>query len=177
MKRRFGTLSLAAIVFFLCTPPAGAQELGPGFHKIKDGIYVFAPDATTTTCSFVVTQEGVVMIDSCNSPLDSRKMLAAIKKVTDKPVVYLIDTEIHGDHTANHFIFSPPAMIINHEGAGEGMRKEFNPKRAETLAAKSPELRAALQGYRMITPQIEYKDKMTIRLGERTIYFAAEARG
>ena len=57
-----------------------AQDLGAGFTKVKDGIYVFAPDATTTTCSFVVTQEGVVMIDSCNSPLDSRKMLAAVKK-------------------------------------------------------------------------------------------------
>jgi cyclase len=145
-----------------------AQDLGPGFTKVKDGIYVYAPDATTTTCSFVVTQEGVVMIDSCNSPLDSRKMAAAIKKVTDKPVVFLIDTETHSDHTANHFIFSPPAAIINHEGAGAGMRKEFDPKRAETLAAKSPEMRAALEGFRMITPHIEYKDKMTINLGERT---------
>jgi cyclase len=147
---------------------ARAQELGPGFHKIKDGIYTFAPDATTTTCSFVVTQEGVVMIDSCNSPLDSRKMAAAIKKVTDKPIMFLIDTETHGDHTANHFIFSPPATIINHAGAGEAMRKEYTPKRAETLAAKSPELREAVQGSRLIVPHLEYKDRMTINLGERT---------
>ncbi len=35
------------------------------------------------------------MIDSCNSPLDSRSMAAAIKKVTDKPVMFLIDTETH----------------------------------------------------------------------------------
>jgi cyclase len=145
-----------------------AQELGPGFHKIRDGIYTFAPDQATTTCSFVVTEVGVVMIDSCNSPLDARKMLAAVKKVTDKPIVFLINTETHSDHTGNHFMYSPPALIINHEGAGAGMRKEYNPKRAETLAAKSPELRAALQGYKMITPQIEYKDKMTINLGERT---------
>ena len=108
----------------------GAQDLGPGFHKVKDGIYTFAPDATTTTCSFVVTQEGVVMIDSCNNPLQSRNMLAAIKKVTDKPIVFLIDTETHGDHTGNHFVFSPPAMIINAEGAGAAMRKDYNPKRA-----------------------------------------------
>ena len=145
-----------------------AQDLGSGFHKIQDGIYTFAPDQATTTCSFVITEAGVVMIDSCNSPLDSRRMVAAIKKVTDKPVMFLIDTETHADHTANHFIFSPPATVINHEGAGEGMRKEYNPKRAETLAAKSSELRTALQGYKMIPPHIEYKDKMTLNLGERT---------
>ncbi|MBI4527463.1 MAG: MBL fold metallo-hydrolase [Deltaproteobacteria bacterium] len=168
MTMRLGFFLFVAFVFMCCGVPVGAQELGPGFTKIKDGIYVFAPDATTTTCSFVVTQEGVVMIDSCNSPLDSRKMAAAIKKVTDKPVVFLIDTETHNDHTANHFIFSPPAKIINHTGAGEGMKKEYSPKRAETLAAKSPELRAALEGFKMITPHIEYKDRMTIHLGERT---------
>jgi cyclase len=156
------------VYFVLLGSALSAQELGPGFHKIKDGIYTFAPDATTTTCSFVVTQEGVVMFDSCNSPLDSRKMLAAIKKVTDKPILFLIDTETHGDHTANHFVFSPPATVINHEGAGAAMRKEFDPKRAETLAAKSPELREAVQGSKLIVPQIEYKDRMTIHLGERT---------
>jgi cyclase len=167
MKIRFGFGFICALVLGIAFS-LQAQELGPGFTKVKDGIYVFAPDATTTTCSFVVTQEGVVMIDSCNSPLDSRKMLAAVKKVTDKPIVFLIDTETHSDHTANHFVFSPPATIFNHEGAGAAMRKDFDPKRGETLAAKSPELREAVQGYKMITPQIEYKDKMTINLGERT---------
>jgi len=157
----FAALVLGASALF-------AQELGPGFHKIKDGIYTFAPDQTTTTCSFAVTEAGVVMIDSCNSPLDSRRMAATIKKVTDKPVMFLIDTETHADHTGNHFIFSPPATVINAEGAGAGMKKEFDPKRAETLAAKSPEMRAALEGFKMIPPHIEYKDRMTINLGERT---------
>ena len=167
MKLRIGTGFLVSLILTWALP-ARAQDLGPDFTKVKDGIYTFAPDATTTTCSFVVTQEGVVMIDGCNSPLDSRRMLAAIKKVTDKPIVFLIDTETHSDHTGNHFMFSPPAVIINHEGAAEAMKKEFNPKRAETLAAQSAEMRAALQGNKLITPQIEYKNKMTLNLGERT---------
>jgi len=100
--------------------------------------------------------------------LASRNMLAAIKKVTVKPIVFLLDTETHDDHTANHFIFSPPATVINHESAGEAMKKDFDPKRVQTLAAKSAELHEAVQGYKLITPQIEYKDNMTIHLGERT---------
>src|SRR4051812_29990717 len=80
-----------------------AQDLGPGFHKVKDGIFTFAPDQTTTTCSMVVTNEGVLMIDSCNNSADSQKMLAAVKKVTDKPIRFLVDTEVHNDHTWNHF--------------------------------------------------------------------------
>jgi cyclase len=168
MKVRMGFSALLVAALFSGGFTAQAQDLGPGFTKVKDGIYVFAPDATTTTCSFVVTQEGVVMIDSCNNPLHARSMLAAIKKVTDRPIVFLIDTETHNDHTGNHFIFSPPATIINHAGAGAGMLKEYNPKRAETLAAQSAEMREAVKGEKMIAPQIEYKDRMTINLGERT---------
>jgi len=168
MKSHFKFGYLFAFVYFGLVSASAAQDLGPGFTKIKDGIYTFAPDATTTTCSFVVTQEGVVMIDSCNNPLHARNMLAAIKKVTDKPIVFLIDTETHNDHTGNHFIFSPPATIINAEGAAAGMRKEYNPKRAETLAAQSAEMREAVKGEKMIPPHIEYKERMTINLGERT---------
>jgi cyclase len=168
MKLRIGvSMVLVASVFFL-TWPVGAQDLGPGFTKVKDGIYVYAPDQTTTTCSMVVTQEGVVMIDSCNSPLASRNMLAAVKKVTDKPVVFLIDTEVHNDHTWNHYVFSPPAVVINHAGAAEGMKKGLDPKRAERLAAESPEVAAVVKNYRFIPPHIEYKDRMTLNLGERT---------
>ncbi len=157
-----------ALVSFLFVTSSSAQDLGPGFTKVKDGIYVFAPDQTTTTCSFVVTQEGVVMIDSCNNPLDSRKVLDAVKKVTDKPIRFLIDTETHNDHTGNHFIFSPPAVIISHEGASEAIKKDFDPKRAETLAARFPEVREIVKGYKVIPPHIEYQNKMTLQLGERT---------
>ncbi len=167
MKSRWSIVWITSVAL-LWAAAAQAQDLGPGFHKIKDGIYTFAPDQSTTTCSFVVTEVGVVMIDACNSPLDARRMAAAIKKVTDKPIMFLIDTETHSDHTGNHFIFSPPAMVINAEGAATGMKKEYNPKRAETLAAKSPELREALNGEKMILPHIEYKDRMTINLGERS---------
>ena len=86
------------------------------------------------------------------------------------PVRFLIDTEPHADHTTGHFVFSPPAVIIAAEGAGELMRgaRRNAPDRTEKLAATSPEMKAALEGYRFITPQIEYHDKMTLYVGERT---------
>lgn len=157
---------VASLVLFVSSLPA--QDLGPGFTRVKDGIYVFASKEGNSTCSIVLTQEGVVLIDACQTPVDAHKLLAGVKKLTDKPIRFLIDTEVHNDHTFGHYVFSPPAIVINHEGAGEGMKKNYDPKRAETLAAQSPEMREAVKGYRMITPHVEYKDKMTINLGERT---------
>ncbi len=158
----------SALSSFLFAGPLAAQDPGPGFHKIKDGIFTFAPDQTTTTCSMVVTTDGVLMIDSCNSSLDSKRMLAAVKKVTDKPIRFLVDTEVHNDHTWNHFVFSPPAVVVNAQGAAEGMKKGLDPKRAETLAKQSAEMAEVVKNYKFIPPQIEYKDRMTIQLGERT---------
>ena len=168
MKFAIRTLSLIALAAILSVSASRAQDLGPGFHKIKDGIYTFAPDQTTTTCSFVVTQEGVVVIDSCNNPLQSRNLLAAIRKVTDKPVLFLINTETHGDHSGNNFVFSPPAMIINAEGAGAAMKKAYNPKRAAQQAAQSAEMAEAVKGEKLMVPHIEYNEKMTLNVGERS---------
>ena len=170
MKLTLGTLGAAAVAAFFWVGASGAQDLGPGFHKIKDGIYTFAPDATTTTCSFVVTEDGVRDDRRLQQPVGfAHRMLAAIKKVTDKPIVFLIDTETHSDHTGNHFVFSPPATIINAEGAASRDEKRNTiPSAPKPWRRSPPELRDAVKGEKLIVPHIEYKDRMTINLGERT---------
>jgi cyclase len=111
-----------------------------------------------------------VLIDSGHNPTDSRAILAAVKKLTPLPVRFLIDTEPHPDHTTGHFVFSPPATIIAHEGATESMkgRERETPDRIQKMMGVSPEMRAALEGYRFVPPHIEYRQKMTLNVGERT---------
>ena len=159
---------LGAIILFCAVFPAQAQELGPGFTKVKDGIYVYAAKEGNSTCSVVLTEDGPVIIDTCQRPPDTHRLMDGVKKLTDKPVRFVIDTEVHNDHTFGHWVFSPPGVVINAEGAGVAMRKAFDPKRVEALAAESPEMAEAAKGYKMIVPQIEYRNHMTINLGERT---------
>jgi cyclase len=111
-----------------------------------------------------------VLIDSGHNPTDSKAIAAAVKKLTPLPVRFLIDTEPHPDHTTGHFVHSPPAVIVAHEGATESMkgRERQDPERNKKMMATSPEMRAAFEGFRLITPHIEYRQKMTLNLGERT---------
>jgi cyclase len=160
-----------AVVFpFLAVGLASAQDLGPQIRKLEDGVYVYVGKNFNSNCGIVITQEGVVLIDSGHNPTDSRAILAAVKKLTPLPVRFLIDTEPHPDHTTGHFVFSPPAVIVAAEGAGESMRsrERGDPERIQKLAAASPEMRAALEGYRFVTPNVEYRQKMTLKVGERT---------
>src|SRR5215475_4163884 len=163
-------LILAAVFSLLAVPVLWAQDLGPQIKQIKDGIYVYVGKEFNSNCGIILTQEGVVLIDSGHNPTDSRAILAAVKKLTPLPVRFLIDTEPHPDHTTGHFVFSPPPVVVAHEGATESMkgRERDTPDRIQKMMGVSPEMRAALEGYRFVPPQIEYKQKMTLNVGERT---------
>jgi len=164
------TWAFTACVGLVWTATLAAQDLGPNIRKIKDGIYVYVGTNFNSNCGIVITQEGVVLIDSGHNPTDSRAIFDAVKKLSPLPIRFLLDTEPHPDHTTGHFVFSPPAVIIAHEGATESMvgREKETPGRIEKLAGTSPEMRKALDGYRFVPPQIEYRQKATINLGERT---------
>ena len=167
MRVRLSPIFLFVASFLIFVSSPWAQDLGPQFRKIKDGIYVQAANERNSNCGIILTEDGVVLIDSGHNPTDSLAVLSAIKKLTSLPVRFLIDTETHNDHVTGHFVFSAPAIVIAHEGASEAIKKGYDPERNKRLMEQSPEMRAAFQNYRMVTPQIEYRQKMALNLGER----------
>jgi cyclase len=144
---------------------APAQDLGPNFRKIKEGIYVQSAREVNSTVGIVLTSEGVVLIDTGQTLVDSRQVMDAVRRLTPLPVRFVINTEVHPDHTTGNFVFAPPAVVINHAGASDAMRKADNPGR---FANAAPEIKAAAEGYRLVVPHVEYQEKMTLRVGERT---------
>lgn len=158
----------AVALGLLLALPLAAQELGRHFVKIGDGIYVYAKDAQSN-CGIIVTSEGVVLIDSGPNPPDSHIIMKAVRQLTSQPVRFLINTETHNDHTTGNFVFSPPAIVIAAHGATQGIKNYYDPKRNEKLMAASSEMREAFRGFRLVTPRVEFHDRMVIQLGGRTI--------
>ena len=168
MRLRIASALLVTAGLLLMSVPASAQDLGPHFKTVKDGIITYVAKPDESNCTIILTNEGVVLIDSGHNPTDSQAILKAVKQLTPLPIRFLINTEPHADHTTGHYVFSPPTVIVAAAGATQSMKAAYNPRRIEQLRGESPEMRAAAEGYRLVTPQIEYKDKMTINLGERT---------
>ncbi len=151
-----------------------AQDLGPHFVKIRDGIYVYGRDDIpgrdpTSNCGIIITQEGVVLIDSGANPPDSLAILAAVKKLTSQPIRFLINTETHNDHTTGNFVFSPPAVVIASAGAAAGIKSYYSAQRNEKLMAESAEMRDSFRGFRLVTPHIEFTDRLVLNMGDRTL--------
>jgi cyclase len=162
--------ALVTFVGFATSAPAFAQDLGPQIMTFGDGIYAYVGKDFKSNTGIILTQDGVVLIDSGHDPTDSRAVMDAVKKLTPLPVRLLIDTEPHADHTTGHFVFSPPATIIAAAGAGESMRnrERQGPDRIAKLAATSPAMKTALEGYKFIPPHVEYSERMALYVGERS---------
>ena len=78
-----------ALVFACCVvlpaSPAWSQELGPRFTTVREGIHVYAAKPIDSNCTIILTQDGVVLIDSGHNPPDSRAVMQAVRQLTPHP--------------------------------------------------------------------------------------------
>ncbi len=76
---------------------------------------------------FVVTPKGVVVIDTGSSVQIGEMILRQIKKVTDKPVVMVINTHYHGDHWLGNHAFvaaNQDVKLYSHEAVQKVLKTD-----------------------------------------------------
>jgi cyclase len=162
-----------------------SQQIAPDFRleQIAPNIYAFVSDNTTDSCedgntTIIITDDGVVVVDAPSTYL-SEQHLAEIRKLTDKPVVYLIDTHFHPDHVFGNHVYKDafpglhiiaqdytkaeadrrnPYTLAHYQGPGGKQVLEMLRKQAETgidLASGKP-----LQGYDATHAKIDFAECM-----------------
>ena len=92
------------------------------------------------TISVLTGPDGVLLVDSQFAPLTD-KLVAAVRKLSDQPIRYLINTHLHGDHTGGNDAFGKAGAVII---AQENVRKrlgsaQVNPSTQEPIAARAKE--------------------------------------
>ncbi len=91
-----------------------------------------------SNAGFVVTTDGVVVIDALGSPALADELLAQIRRITPLPVRYVILTHYHADHIYGLQAFKAAgATVIAHRAAGEYLNSETA---AQRLKASREEL-------------------------------------
>lgn len=109
-----GTLLVAATAQAQQQPQPAQQQ--PDFSKVEIKTTKIADDFYTLegqggTISVLTGPEGVLLVDSQFAPL-SEKLVAAIKKISNKPIRFLINTHVHGDHTGGNENFAKLGATI-----------------------------------------------------------------
>lgn len=160
------------LAFFFSTSPAFPAE--PEVVKLAEGVYGFIGEEGATNSGFVVTGEGVVVIDT-QGPKDLALLLKKkIREITDKPVLYVINTHFHGDHTFGNQYFTEAKEIIGHENTKINLTEKDKEHREQFKRFFGEN---ALEGFKLTLPTKTIKDTFQMQVGGKTIELAWPGRG
>jgi glyoxylase-like metal-dependent hydrolase (beta-lactamase superfamily II) len=138
------------------SPPYRIEMLAPG---------VYAAVGMGSNAGFVVGDDAVAVIDTLYSPEVARQYLADIRKITDKPIRYVIDTHYHVDHTSGNATFKAAgATIIAHPNVAGWIHDENVHLFGDRITPAQREQVAALVGPDQTTAR-----PMTLNLGHREL--------
>jgi glyoxylase-like metal-dependent hydrolase (beta-lactamase superfamily II) len=151
--------------------PAVAQERAPrdaAVKQVASDVYFFF-DFNGSNSVFLVTEDGVLVIDTRTHPRDGRDLLDRIRKVTDKPIKWVINSHFHGDHYMGNSVFKAlgATFVANEETAR--IMQQVHPKE---MARRVDGFKS--RGYdsaevKLVLPDVTFDSKMTIHLGGREI--------
>lgn len=160
----------AALLFIVTAAPAQAFET----VKVADGVYALVGDlgqrspenlGHNITSGFIVTAGGVVVIDTGASRLGAEAIHAAIRKVTDKPVVYAVNTGGQ-DHRwlGNEYFKRQGAKLV----AADAALADMHARGAGQLATIKEFLKQKSAGTELAYPETTFKVRYTLPVeGER----------
>ncbi|MFN0179874.1 MAG: MBL fold metallo-hydrolase [Gemmatimonadales bacterium] len=141
--------------------PVAAQGIpypGPGYarHELAPGVWAFVFDnplgdkANVDGSSLVViNDDDVVVVDAQWSPRAARMVLAEIRKLTPKPVRYVITTHWHGDHWFGNQVYREAfsgVEFVAHPNTLLDLEKEEIPSLEPTRITALPGMIKDLEG-------------------------------
>jgi len=161
MSRKSRVTFILVIVVFLASHPfARAQEILPVKLKlISGGIYEVLEGRGARGGAYI-GQNGVLLIDAKMDKKSVDETIEGIKKLTGKPIKYLIDTHSDWDHIDGNRYFPESVIFVAHENCRTEL---FGPKRDGTPSDwNRPEWVSFL-------PAVTFKDQMNIYMGPQKV--------
>ncbi len=119
---------------------------------------------------FVITNEGVVVIDSTVSREGGEAVLAEIRKLTSLPIRYLIYTHGHADHVSGASVFKREgAIVIGHRNVVRRFDR-YTKLWSHHIAINQLQFRKNLSTLEpvFVYPDITYDQEFTFELGGKT---------
>jgi glyoxylase-like metal-dependent hydrolase (beta-lactamase superfamily II) len=147
---------------------AGTQDIQ--VEKLKDNLFLLRGGGGNT--AVFIGADGVTVVDT-KIPGWGQPLIAAIKAITPKPVVRVINTHTHYDHVGGNVDFPTTIEFVAHVNTRANMEKALPPKGAESRVP--PDVFKANGGKNMSNRT--FKDKMTIGRGAEQIDLYYFGRG
>ena len=177
MKNAFAA-GIAAVVLAVAVAPTAAQAPADGavleknipikVTEVAPGLF-FQYHHQESNNAWLVTDEGVLVIDTRQHPRRGEELLAAIRRTTDKPIRWVVNTHAHGDHYFGNSVFKREgATVIAHRDTAGMMEHHFG------LEMKRRQGYFRQQQFdpgevKLVLPDVTFDSKVAITLGGRTV--------
>jgi quinoprotein relay system zinc metallohydrolase 2 len=170
--------SLTTNVDMVQAQSAGRGDVLP-VERVADGDYAHFGQVALTTpenagdianLGIIVGHDGVAVVDTGGSVKVGRGVLAAVRRITDKPVRYVINTHEHPDHIFGNAAFAPGATFVGHQNLPAEMQKRATFYLRSFRDLLGP---VAIEQVRIIPPTLLVTNEMTLDLGGRRLRLTA----
>jgi cyclase len=179
---RFGQVLLSIVLSAITVNLGHGQSQTGGATKeiveqqVASDLY-FIYDETSSNSAFLVTEDGVLVVDTRQHPRDGQDLLNRIRRLTDKPIRWVVNTHFHGDHTYGNSVFKAAgATIIAQNDTARIMAqidsKEFQ-RRQPFFKARNYDPAEV----KLTLPDVTFDHGVTIRLASREIRLAYSGPG
>ncbi len=105
------------------------QEARLQIRGVKDGLYVipgFDGGQSGGNVAVRVTDDGVIIVDN-KFPYSFDFINEQVRKVTNQPIKYVLNTHHHDDHSGSNADFLPTAEVIAHKNARANVVRNNQP--------------------------------------------------
>jgi glyoxylase-like metal-dependent hydrolase (beta-lactamase superfamily II) len=183
-------LALFAAGYFLA-PFRGraASLLLYSVQEVKPKVFAWIPDdvidqecdplfTRPATAGFIVTSQGVVVVDTSNSPMHARDLLYEIRQRTDLPIRYVINTSSAADHMLGNEVFTDELAILISTRTAQAEMLQYRQELYDRMHGEQGwRLEARMRGFHVTPTTQTFDEKMTLHLGGQEIRMSSLLRG